>query len=109
VTLCGSGLLHEVGDWLGERESACPLMKDNAHECLEVHRQIGLGRGLLVSCWKMTWKYNLKMLFKGIWSPRGLKGGLEGGFNKCWLMTGAHGSCDHPLTDQKIMWRHDND
>ena len=21
VTLCGSGLLHEVGDWLGRRES----------------------------------------------------------------------------------------
>jgi len=34
-----------------------------------------------------TWKYNLKTLFKGIWSPRGLRRG----FNKFWLMTGAHG------------------
>jgi len=23
-----------------------------------------------------TWKYNLKMLFKGIWSPRALEGAL---------------------------------
>jgi len=53
VTLCGSGLLHEVGDWLGRRES----LRDPLHEgqCgMNVWRsviQIGLGRGLLVSCW----------------------------------------------------------
>jgi len=38
--------IHQVGDWSGERGSACPTTcQDKVHERLGVVRPIGLGRG----------------------------------------------------------------
>ena len=38
VAVCGKGFLHEVRDWSGgERVCMSHYMKDNVHECLEVH------------------------------------------------------------------------
>jgi len=77
VTLRGSGLLHEVGDWLWRRESLhVHYMKDNVHEHLEVvcpnwPRE----EDYLSLVGTQTWKYNLKMLSKVF----GVLGALEGG------------------------------
>ena len=52
-------------------------MKDNVHERLEVVRpNWPREEDYLSLVGTQTWKYNLKMLFKGIWSPRGLRRGL---------------------------------
>jgi len=63
--------------WGGERVCVSHYMKDNVHERLEVIRpNWPREEDYLSLVGTQTWKYNLKMLFKGIWSPRGLRRGL---------------------------------
>jgi len=46
-------------------------MKDNVHEHLVASSKLDWEEDP-VSVEHQTWKYNLKMFFKGIWRPQGL-------------------------------------
>src|SRR5882672_3607771 len=77
---CGKGFLHDVRDWLGgEKVCVCHYMKDNVHECLEIHCPAHKTTCLL---FENRVPIQPEKGFQVIWSPNGLRRG----FNNSGLM-----------------------